>query len=208
MNKSQFMQASGITSALADKWFDVVTQAMHQFSINTPLRQAHFIGQVGTESNGFRSVSESLNYSVDGLKIFGSQLTAQQRQQLGRKSGERALPPARQAAIANIVYGGRYGNAQPGDGWKYRGRGLKQVTFRDNYQECGKTLGIDLINDPDLLLTDKYAALSAGWFWQANNCNQFADADDITGLTRRINGGMNGLDDRINRTRNAKAVLL
>ena len=208
MNKSQFMQAAGITSALADKWFDVVTQTMQQFDISTTLRQAHFIGQVGTESNGFRSVSESLNYSVDCLKIFGSRLTVDQRQRLGRKPGEKALPPARQAAIANIVYGGRYGNTQPGDGWKYRGRGLKQITFRDNYRDCGRALGIDLITEPGLLLTDKYAALSAGWFWQANNCNQFADADDITGLTKRINGGLNGLDDRINRTRKAKAVLL
>ncbi|MCI0196970.1 glycoside hydrolase family 19 protein [Cronobacter sakazakii] len=208
MTKDQFMRAAGISSSLAEKWYPHIVEAMNAYGIDTPKRQAHFIGQIGTESGGFQSVQESLNYSVAGLAIFGIRLTAAQREQLGRKPGEKALSPERQAAIANIVYGGRYGNNLNGDGWKYRGRGLKQITFKANYEECGKALGLNLVDSPDLLLQDKYAALSAGWFWKANGCNQFADAGDVNGLTRRINGGLNGLQDRIYRTKRAEGVLL
>lgn len=208
MNQTQFKLAAKITDALAAKWFPHIQKTMVEFGIDTPLRQAAFIAQIGTESNGFKSVVESLNYSVEGLKIFGSRLTTEQRQRLGRKPGELALSPSRQADIANIVYGGRYGNVNPGDGWKFRGRGLKQVTFHDNYLACGKVLGLDLIANPDLLLLDENAARSAGWFWKANNCNQFADKEDIVGLTKRINGGTNGLDDRKARYIIAKGVLV
>lgn len=208
MTKDQFMRAAGISISLAEKWYPHIVEAMNTYCIDTPKRQAHFIGQIGTESGGFQSVQESLNYSVAGLAIFGSRLTAAQREQLGRKPGEKALSPERQAAIANIVYGGHYGNNLNGDGWKYRGRGLKQITFKANYEECGKALGLNLVDSPDLLLQDKYAALSAGWFWKANGCNQFADAGDVNGLTRRINGGLNGLQDRIDRTKRAEGVLL
>ncbi|ALB54883.1 endolysin [Cronobacter universalis NCTC 9529] len=208
MTKDQFMRAAGISSSLAEKWYPHIVEAMNTYGIDTPKRQAHFIGQIGTESGGFQSVQESLNYSVAGLAIFGSRLTAAQREQLGRKPGEKALSPERQAAIANIVYGGRFGNNLNGDGWKYRGRGLKQITFKANYEECGKALGLNLVDSPGLLLQDKYAALSAGWFWKANGCNQFADAGDVNGLTRRINGGLNGLQDRIDRTKRAEGVLL
>lgn len=208
MTKDQFMRAAGISSSLAEKWYPHIVEAMNTYGIDTPKRQAHFIGQIGTESGGFQSVQESLNYSVAGLAIFGLRLTAAQREQLGRKPGEKALSPERQAAIANIVYGGRFGNNLNGDGWKYRGRGLKQITFKANYEECGKALELNLVDSPDLLLQDKYAALSAGWFWKANGCNQFADAGDVNGLTRRINGGLNGLQDRIDRTKRAEGVLL
>ncbi|UXD92174.1 glycoside hydrolase family 19 protein [Cronobacter sakazakii] len=208
MTKDQFMRAAGISSSLAEKWYPHIVEAMNTYGIDTPKRQAHFIGQIGTESGGFQSVQESLNYSVAGLAIFGSRLTAAQREQLGRKPGEKALSPERQAAIANIVYGGRFGNNLNGDGWKYRGRGLKQITFKANYEECGKALGLNLVDSPDLLLQDKYAALSAGWFWKANGCNQFAGVGDVNGLTRRINGGLNGLQDRIDRTKRAEGVLL
>ncbi|WP_319727492.1 glycoside hydrolase family 19 protein [Cronobacter malonaticus] len=208
MTKDQFMRAAGISSSLAEKWYPHIVEAMNTYGIDTPKRQAHFIGQIGTESGGFQSVQESLNYSVSGLAIFGIRLTAAQREELGRKPGEKALSPERQAAIANIVYGGRFGNNLNGDGWKYRGRGLKQITFKANYEECGKALRLNLVESPDLLLQDKYAALSAGWFWKANGCNQFADAGDVNGLTRRINGGLNGLQDRIDRTKRAEGVLL
>ena len=207
MNKQKFILAAGITPALGDKWFPHILEAMNKFGIDTPKRQAHFIAQIGTESGGFRSVQESLNYSVAGLAIFGTRLTSAQREQLGRKPGEAALSPKRQEAIANLVYGGRYGNDLGGDGWKYRGRGLKQITFRDNYAACGKALGLNLIDNPGALTEDRYAALSAGWFWQSNGCNAFADAGDVAGLTRRINGGANGLEDRKARTRIAEAAL-
>lgn len=207
MNKQQFIKAAGITPALGDKWFPHVNEAMQMFGINTPKRQAHFIAQIGTESGGFRSVQESLNYSISGLAIFGSRLTSAKREQLGRKPGEPTLSPQRQEAIANLVYGGRYGNNMNGDGWLYRGRGLKQITFKDNYAACGKSLGLNLIAHPDLLTQDRYAALSAGWFWSANGCNTFADAGDVVGLTKRINGGLNGIDDRKARTRIAEGAL-
>lgn len=208
MTKDEFRAATGISEALADKWFALIVETMNDFGIDTPKRQAYFIAQMGTESGGYRSVQESLNYSVAGLALFGPRLTMAQREKLGRKADEGALSAQRQAAIANIVYGGRYGNNAPGDGWKYRGRGLKQVTFRANYEACGQVLGLDLVNDPDLLLIDRNAARSAGWFWKANHCNSFADADDVVGLTKRITGGSNGLDDRKKRTQAAIKVLL
>jgi putative chitinase len=208
ITRDQFKKATAISDALATRWYPHLTAAMEEFGINTPKRQAYFIAQIGTESGGFTVVSESLNYSVAGLAIFGARLTAAQREQLGRKPGEPALSQQRQAAIANLVYGGRYGNNLNGDGWKYRGRGLKQVTFHDNYEVCGKALNLPLLTNPDLLLEDANAARSAGWFWHANGCNRFADASDITGLTRRINGGTNGLPDRIARTKVAEQVLV
>jgi len=207
ITRDQFKAAGGITDALADKWYPHITSAMKEFGIDTPKRQAYFIGQIGTESNGFTQVKESLNYSVEGLKIFGTRLTDAQRRQLGRKPGESALSAERQAAIANLGYGGRYGNNLNGDGWKYRGRGLKQVTFRANYEACGKALKLPLTDNPDLLLQDANAARSAGWFWKANNCNQYADKGDVVGLTRVVNGGSNGLADRKERTQRAESVL-
>lgn len=208
MNREQFKKAAGISDALADKWFPHVMATIKEFGIDTPKRLAHFIAQVGTESAGFTRVSENLNYSVEGLKIFGARLTAAQREQLGRQPGAASLSAERQASIANLVYGGRYGNNLNGDGWKYRGRGLKQVTFRANYEACGKALNLPLLDNPDLLLQDANAARSAGWFWKVNNCNQYADHDDVTGLTRVINGGSNGLADRRARTDRALQVLL
>lgn len=196
MNKDQFMRAANIDPSLADRWLPHIDAVMKEFDISTVRQQAAFISQICVESGGFRSLSESLNYSIGGLAIFGSRLTAAQREQLGRKPGEPALSPARQAAIANLVYGGRYGNNQNQDGWLYRGRGLKQVTFRSNYIACGKALNLPLEANPELLVVDENAARSAGWFWKANNCSTFADLGDIVGLTRRINGGSNGLADR------------
>jgi putative chitinase len=100
--------------------------------------------------------------------------------------------------IANVVYSNRMGNGsiESGDGWKYRGRGLKQLTGKDNYTRCGNALNTDFVSEPDLLLEPQYAALSAGWFWTANKCSDFADIGDVEGLTKRINGGLIGLADR------------
>lgn len=209
MKIEQFRAAAGISGALAERWFAEITEAMDEFGINTPKRQAAFIAQVGTESGGFTHLSESFNYSVDGLvATFGRRITMIEARQLGRQPGEKTVPLDRQARIANIVYGGRFGNDRAGDGWKFRGRGLKQVTFHDNYLECGEALGLDLISNPDLLLQDLHAARSAGWFWEANGCNDYADIGDIEGLTKRINGGLNGLADRKQRWATASAVLL
>jgi len=188
MTKEQFMKAAGINAILADKWYSHIVATMQEFGIDTPKRKSAFIAQTG-------------------LAIFGSRLTAAQREQLGRKPGEPALSAARQAAIANLVYGGRYGNNLNGDGWKYRGRGLKQVTFKSNYEACGKALGLDLVNNPDLLIETRNAARSAGWFWKSNNLNRFADNGDFNGLTKAINGGLNGIDDRRARLKVAEGAL-
>ena len=100
--------------------------------------------------------------------------------------------------IANLVYSGRMGNgpAEYGEGWLYRGRGLKQLTGKDNMRRCGEALGLDLINEPDLLLSPINAARSAGWFWKTNNLSTFADANDIKGMTKKINGGLIGYEQR------------
>lgn len=208
MQIEQFRRAAGLTGAMAERWFAEVTEAMAEFGIDTLARQAAFIAQVGTESGGFSKLSESFNYSVEGLvATFPKRITLAQAGQLGRQPGEKAVPMTRQMQIADLVYGGRYGNNSAGDGWKFRGRGLKQVTFHDNYLDCGEALGLDLLSKPDLLLTEENAARSAAWFWHANECNQFADAGDIVGLTRRVNGGINGLADRKMRWEQAKLVL-
>lgn len=209
MQIEQFRAAAGLSAQIAERWFAEITETMQEFGIDTPRRQAAFLAQVGTESAGFTHLVESFNYSVDGLiATFGRRITPLEARQLGRQPGEKVVPVERQQKIANLVYGRRYGNELPGDGWKFRGRGLKQVTFHDNYRACGAALGLDLIGNPDLLLVDENAARSAGWFWQANGCNELADRGDFVGLTKRINGGINGLFDREKRWVLAKSVLL
>lgn len=209
MNELQFQRAAGINSELATRWYPYIISTITEFDISTPIRQAAFIAQIGTESLSFSQLSESFNYSIAALTmIFPRRITTEQALSLGRHSGETSVPKNRQVSIANLVYANRYGNSLPGDGYKFRGRGLKQITFKANYWQCGRDLGVDLINDPDLLLQDKYAARSAGWFWKANNCNTFADSGDFVGLTKRINGGINGLADRKLRYERACKVLL
>lgn len=208
MDVEKFKQAAGISLMLAKKWHPHVVAAMDRFGIDTPLRQAAFIAQLGTESAGFTAVVESFNYSVDGLRAtFGKRMPFSMAAKLGRQLGERTVPVERQMQIANMLYGGRYGN-RPDEGWKFRGRGLKQVTFKANYDSCGNALGIDLILNPDLLLEDKYAALSAGWFWSANGLNKFADVEDTVGLSKVVNGGTNGLTDRKFRYAAARRILV
>ena len=207
MNTEQFQKAANISAGLAARWFQPLTAAMAEFGIDTPLRLAAFIAQIGTESGGFIQLSELFNYSIAGLAIFGNRLTDEQRTSLGRQPGEKTVPLVSQHQIANIVYGGYYGNTHDGDGWLYRGRGLKQITFYDNYFACAAVLGVDIVGFPDLLLQDVNAARSAGWFWQANKCNSFADIGDMVSLTRRINGGTNGLADRQARYKIARSIL-
>lgn len=207
MTKNEFLRATAVTPVLAERWYHPIMATMEAYKIDNPLRQSHFLAQIGTESGGLRYIEESFNYSVEGLRIFGSRLSDDQRRLLGRRYGEAPLTVIQQAEIANLVYGGRYGNIDDGDGWRYRGRGLKQITFRENYHSCGEALGLDLETNPELLLDNMNAACSAGWFWQVNNCNDIADRNDVRGLTRRINGGLNGLKERSIRTKLALRVL-
>jgi putative chitinase len=112
--------------------------------------------------------------------------------------------------IANKVYASRMGNGDEGsgEGWKYRGRGLIQLTGKDNYRACGEALGVDLLENPDLVATPQYAALSAGWFWDKNRLNAYADKNDMQGLTKKINGGTHGIEDRVARTQLALDTLM
>ncbi|HCT4642950.1 TPA: glycoside hydrolase family 19 protein [Escherichia coli] len=204
MNKSQFQAAAGISAELAARWFKPVSTAMAEFGITSADDQAMFIAQVGHESGGFSRIVENLNYSVDGLlATFGKYFDAESAQKYGRTSEH----PANQQAIANIVYANRMGNGYPGsnDGWNYRGRGLIQITGHDNYRDCSAGLKTDLLLVPQLLEQDEYAAQSAAWFYVSKGC--LKRTGDIIAVTKIINGGTNGLDDRKSRYEKAKSVL-
>lgn len=197
---AQFVaKATGATPQNAERFLPFLQGACEAYGIDTHQRQAAFLSQIGHESGGMSTLEEGLNYSVDALlKLFGRHRISQDD---CLKYGRTATQRADQEAIANLLYGGEWGrknlgNTEPGDGWRYRGRGLKQLTGRANYTACGQAIGEDLINNPDRLLQPVNAALSAGWFWHSNNCNALADKGDIPALTKKINGGNFGLAQR------------
>jgi len=172
-----------------DKNFAAIAAAMEEFNIDNPKRQAMFLAQCAHESSYFRLVNENLNYSADGLrKIFPKYFKDRDADDYNRQPEK----------IANVVYASRMGNGDEdsGDGWKFHGRGFIQLTGKSNYEACGKALDKDLISDPSYLETPEGAARSAAWFWHKNGLNKYADADDIVGCTKRVNGGTIGLEDR------------
>ncbi|WP_407322200.1 glycoside hydrolase family 19 protein [Dickeya ananatis] len=206
MTKKQFQAAAGISVQVADRWYSHLAKTFTEFGITDALAQAMFIAQVGHESGGWHDIVESFNYSAQGLQAtFGNRVTATDAVRLGRQPGEYSVPRLRQAQIANAVYGNRMGNINSGDGWDFRGRGLIQITGRSNYSDCGKALGVDLISSPQLLERDDIAMRSAGWFWKSRGCG--AAVPDVTRVTRIINGGTNGLDDRRSRFDKARKAL-
>jgi putative chitinase len=199
LNAAQLQRATGATRANAELFLPFIQGTCKAYSITSPRRVAGFLSQIGHESAGFSRLVENLNYSADGLLATFSRrrISAEDAQKHGRRRGQ----PANQVKLANLLYGGAFGreqlgNTQPGDGWAFRGRGLKQLTGRDNYRRCGDALRIDLIGNPDLLLLPANAAMSAGWFWSTNKLNDIADLGDVLGMTRRVNGGTNGLTER------------
>lgn len=203
MNQAQFQKAAGLSAGLAARWYLHIDAAMKEFGITAVNDQAMFIAQLGHESAGFTSLVENFNYSVDGLKkTFGKRLTAYQCEMLGRVDGKQN---AHQPQIANLVYGGRMGNIAEGDGWKYRGRGLLQITGRENYTKCGTALKLDLVSTPELLVQERNAARSAAWFFALRGCLLYSG--DIVRVTQIINGGQNGLADRKVRFSRAQAAL-
>lgn len=190
-----------------DKWLQPVIDTCAEFQINTPQRIAAFIAQTSHESGGYTMLTENLNYRAATLAACWPNRFAELGPNKKPKRTEKgALIPTKLAEsiagkpelIANLVYSGRMGNgpAESGEGWKYRGRGLKQLTGKYNYEKCGKDLGVDFVGNPDLLLEPIYAARSAGWFWKSNNLSPFADSGDIEGMTKKINGGLIGIDQR------------
>lgn len=180
-------------------WLEPLTAAFTRFEINTPERQAAFIGQCAHESANFKTLQENLNYSAKGLNAtWPSRFPSEAEAQPYHRQPEK---------IANKVYSGRMGNLEEGDGWKYRGRGLIQLTGKDNYRLASDALGVDFIADPDLVLTKEYAALTAAWYWNKRGLNKEADAKDFTGMTKKINGGVIGLADRVAHINTALGVL-
>lgn len=203
---TQHLIAAGVNPVLAETWIVSIRAVCTEFSINTPDRIAGFLGQCAHETGGFRVLEENLNYSADGLAgVWPNRFAVLGQDGKPTKAQGKNIPnkfalaiQRKPETIANVVYGNRMGNGpiESGDGWKYRGKGLKQVTGKANHTNCGKDLGIDLVSNPELLLQPMYAARSAGWFWATNHCARFADSWDIVGLTKAINGGLIGLDDR------------
>ena len=182
-------------------WVEPLEEVFHRYEINTPERQAAFIGQCAHESMNFTKLEENLNYSAEALmKTWPSRFPTMEVAQQYARNPEK---------IANKVYGGRMGNGteETGDGWLYHGRGLIQLTGKDNYTLAGDALNMDFIHSPDYVLVPKYAALTAGWYWNKRQLNKEADAKDYTGMTKKINGGTIGLDDRIAHIKHAQEVM-
>lgn len=198
--------AAGIKSAVADQWTKAIQVACAEFGIDTPKSIAAFLGQCAHETGGFAVLEENLNYSADTMATVWPNRFAVKGQDgkpikvKGKNQPNKfALALHRQPeAIANVVYSNRMGNGsiESGEGWLFRGRGLKQLTGQDNYKRCGQALGIELIYSPDLLLSPNQAARSAAWFYKSNKISEFADKWDLEGMTRKINGGLIGFADR------------
>lgn len=208
MNQTQFQKAAGVSVELASRWYQPISDAMNEFGIINKVDMAMFIAQAGHESAGFTLLVESFNYGVAGLSNFirAGRITQDQAKALGRRQDERLLPVERQRAIANLVYSKRMGNNAPGDGWLYRGRGLIQITGLNNYRDCGNGLRVDLVKQPELLAEDVCAARSAAWFFATKGCLKYSG--DMEQVTKIINGGTNGLEDRRARFAKAKTVLV
>ena len=183
------------------QWVDALNSTFARFNINTPRQQAAFIGQCGHECGNFRILEENLNYRAATLmKLWPKRFPTQEI------ANAYAGNPKK---IANMVYANRMGNRDEssGDGYRFRGRGCIQLTGSTNYFNAGKALGMDFWADPDLVGTPTYAALTAGWFWSTHKCNELAEAADWVKLTKAINGGTIGLEDRIKHTNEALHVL-
>ena len=184
------------TLGIDPKWLDPLNETFAKYDISNPKRQAAFIGQCAHESGNFKTLEENLYYSTNGLmRTWPSRFPTLDVAEKYANNPE---------AIANKVYSGRLGNTEEGDGWKYHGRGLIQLTGKENYANCGSGLGVDLVGNPNWLVDPKYAALSAGWFWNKKGLNSLADVQDYETMTKRINGGILGLDDR--KAKIAKAI--
>ena len=187
-----------------DHWHQALSQLLPDYEINTPQRIAAFVAQCSHESAGFTALKENLNYKAATLrKIFPKYFPTDDL------ANAYANMPNKQEAIANRVYASRMGNGDEhsGDGYRYCGRGLIQLTGKSNYQSFADSLEMNVEDVPEYLATFEGAAQSACWFWETNNLNQWADKGDILTLTKRINGGTIGLEDRIKHYEHALHVL-
>jgi putative chitinase len=203
---SQFQQMIP-SNREANVWYNIAKDFFEKYEINTVNRIAGFMAQTAHESNDFRVLEENLNYSVEGLlKTFGKYFIR------GKANPEDyARNPEK---LANYVYmdsnrskSAALGNTQPGDGWKFRGGGLIQLTGRNNYTAFGRDIGMTAEQAAEYVRTKRGAFESACWFWKKNNLARFADADDIDGMSRKVNGGTIGLEDRRSKYERFKSIL-
>jgi len=184
-----------------EKWHAALCEVLPKYDINTPERIASFLAQCGHESGNFTALEENLNYSADRLVVVFKKYfpTIEVANPYNRKP----------EMIANRVYASRMGNGdeKSGDGFKYKGRGLIQLTGKDAYTKFAASIGKTLEETSKYMTTLEGAIESACWFWKINNLNKFADTKDIKGQTKVINGGFNGLDDRLLKFENALKII-
>lgn len=212
----QLQICTGANKSNAEVFLPYIKEVCKSFGINTPKRLAAFLSQVGHESAGLSCLQENLNYSAEGLantwpKRYALKLPSNDgsktlqngvyaKNSVGRYlPSDLALKIARKPVlIANSCYANRMGNGdeKSGEGWKFRGRGLKQLTGKSNYAQLTLETGIDFVSNPDLLLQPSYGVISACWFWKVNNLEYFADKEDVEGMTKKINGGLIGINER------------
>ena len=184
----QLLQILPNAGQSAGVFVPVLNTAMNRYQIVGAKRIAAFIAQVGHESCQLTRLVENLNYGADALrKTWPNRFDANMASALARKPEQ----------IANIAYANRMGNSAPGDGWKYRGRGLIQITGKSNYRACGEALDLDLIAQPELLEKPQHGSMSAAWYWATNGLNTLADSGRFDAITQRINGGQTGAADRL-----------
>jgi putative chitinase len=186
---------------IGEQWVDALNETFQRFNILTPIQQASFIGQCGHECGNFKTLSENLNYKAETLmKLWKTRFPTIEI------ANEYARNPKK---IANKVYANRMGNRDEasGDGYRFRGRGCIQLTGHANYFHAGQACGEDFVMNPDLVATPRYAAMTAGWFWDTHKLNQYADRTDYLMMTKKINGGTIGLDDRIRHINHALDIL-
>jgi putative chitinase len=185
----------------ADHWHEALCKVLPDYDITSKLRVAHFLGQTMVESAGYTAIQENLNYKAESLvKVWPHYFPNMD------VANQYAHHPEQ---IANRAYANRMGNGpeESGDGWKYCGRGLIQITGKDNYTRFAQSIDTPLDDVPEFLTTFEGCVQSACWFWEANNLNELADANDVLALTKRINGGTLGLQERQNHTQHALQVL-
>ena len=191
------LEAMGIRHALAVQWLPHLSMAAHRYQIDAnPRRIAAWLATIAHESARLTRTVENLNYSAQGLaQTWPSRYADMAGQPTATAIRIARLPED----IANLTYSGRMGNgsAGSGDGWRYRGRGLIQITGRANYEATAAALGEDFVSQPEQLEHPHYAALSAAEWWHRNGCNVLADTGDMAAVTRKVNGGLTGLDDRL-----------
>ena len=191
------LEALGVRHALAVQWLPHISQAAHRYQIDaSPRRVAAWLATIAHESARLTTLVENLNYSAQGL---AATWPARYADMTGAPNASAIRIARKPEIIANLTYARRLGNgnAESGDGWRYRGRGLIQITGRDNYARAGAELGLDLIAHPEQLEQPFLAALSAAEWWHRHGCNILADIGDMAEVTRRVNGGLTGLDDRL-----------